>query len=75
MVRIGQEILLDGLKECSFITTSYKIGDTVAGKIGVIGPKRMAYGKVISHINFVKMTVNEQIRRLANGEDENGGIV
>jgi heat-inducible transcriptional repressor len=56
MVRIGQEILLDGLKECSFITTSYKIGDTVAGKIGVIGPKRMAYGKVISHINFVKMT-------------------
>ncbi|NLW11694.1 MAG: heat-inducible transcription repressor HrcA [Clostridiaceae bacterium] len=68
MVRIGQEILLDGLQDCSFITTSYKIGDTVAGRIGVIGPRRMEYGKVISHINFVKMTVNDQIIRLANGE-------
>jgi len=69
MVRIGQEIMLDGLQDCSFITTSYKIGDTVAGRIGVIGPRRMEYGKVISHINFVKMTVNEQIKRLANGEN------
>lgn len=69
MVRIGQEIMLDGLQDCSFITTSYKIGDTVAGRIGVIGPRRMEYGKVISHINFVKMTVNDQIKRLANGEN------
>lgn len=68
MVRIGQEIMLDGLQDCSFITTSYKIGETVAGRIGVIGPRRMTYGKVISHINFVKMTVNDQIRKLANGE-------
>lgn len=69
MVRIGQEIMLDGLQDCSFITTSYRIGDTVAGKIGVIGPRRMEYGKVISHINFVKMTVNDQIKQLANGNN------
>ena len=68
MVRIGQEITLEALQDCSFITTSYKLGDMVAGKIGVIGPKRMTYGKVISHINFVKMTINDQIRSLANGK-------
>jgi len=69
VVRIGQEIMLDGLKDCSFITTAYKIGDVIAGRIGVIGPRRMTYGKVISNISFVKQTLNEQIRRLACGED------
>lgn len=69
MVRIGQEITLEGLQDCSFITTSYRVGDMVAGRIGVIGPKRMTYGKVISHINFVKTTINDQIRCLASGDD------
>lgn len=68
-VRIGQEILLDGLQDCSFVTTTYKMGDYVAGRIGVIGPKRMTYGKVISHISFIKQTLNEQIRSLAAGRD------
>lgn len=69
VVRIGQEIMLEGLKDCSFVTTTYKMGDIIAGRIGVIGPRRMAYGKVISNISFVKQTLNEQIRRLACGED------
>ncbi|MEA4887960.1 MAG: heat-inducible transcriptional repressor HrcA [Clostridiaceae bacterium] len=69
MIRIGQEIMLDGLKDCSFVTTTYKMGDVVAGRIGVIGPRRMAYGRVISHIGFVKQTINDQFRRLARGED------
>lgn len=69
VVRIGQEIMLEALNDCSFITTTYKIGDVVAGRIGVIGPRRMAYGNVISNISFVKQTLNEQIRRLARGED------
>ena len=69
VVRIGQEIMLEGLKDCSFITTTYKIGDIVAGRIGVIGPRRMTYGKVISNISFVKQTLNDHIRRLACGED------
>ena len=66
-VRIGQEILLDGLKDCSFVTTTYKMGDFTAGRIGVIGPRRMAYGKVISNISFVKQTLNNEIRHLAKG--------
>jgi heat-inducible transcriptional repressor len=69
MIRIGQEIALEGLENCSFITTTYKIGDTVAGRIGVIGPRRMSYAKVISNINFVRMNLNDQIRRLSVGID------
>lgn len=64
MIRIGQEITLEGLEECSFITTTYKLGDTVSGNIGIIGPKRMDYSKVISQINFVRKKLNDEIKRL-----------
>jgi heat-inducible transcriptional repressor len=69
MIRIGQEIALDGLQDCSFVTTTYKVGDVIAGRIGVIGPRRMTYNKVISHISFVKQTINGQLRQLARGDE------
>lgn len=65
MVRIGQEIALDGLSDCSFVTTTYRVGETVAGHMGVIGPRRMAYDKVISNINFIKVALDEQMRKIA----------
>lgn len=74
-VRIGQEIMLDGLQDCSFVTTTYKLGDIVAGRIGVIGPKRMTYGKVISHISFVRQTIDENIRALARGNKRTEDII
>ncbi len=69
MIRIGQEIALAGLNECSFVTTSYKIGEKVVGSIGVIGPKRMEYGKVISQINFVRTTVNSEIKKIVKNNN------
>ena len=65
MIRIGQEIALEGLEDCSFITTTYNIGDTLSGNIGVIGPKRMDYSKVISQVNFVRKKLNDEIKRLS----------
>lgn len=70
MIRIGQEIALSGLNDCSFVTTSYKIGGKVVGSIGVLGPKRMEYGKVISQINYVRMAVNSEINRISNNKDK-----
>lgn len=75
MIRIGQEITLDGLEDCSFITTTYKMGESVTGRIGVIGPRRMNYSKVISNIDFVKMTLNDQIRNLAIGKDRMEDVI
>lgn len=64
MIRIGQEIALEGLEDCSFITSTYKLGNDISGNIGIIGPKRMEYAKVISQINFVRKTLNEEIKKL-----------
>jgi heat-inducible transcriptional repressor len=70
MVRIGQEIALEGLSDCSFVTTSYRVGETVAGHMGVIGPRRMAYDKVISNINFIKIALDEQMQKIASSGAE-----
>lgn len=70
VVRIGQEISLDGLEECSFITTTYRLTDRITGRIGVVGPKRMAYGKLISQINFFNRTLTDEIRKIAFGDEE-----
>lgn len=69
-VRIGQEIALDGMEDCSFISTSYRLGDSVRGKIAVVGPKRMLYSKIISDVSFVNQTLNTLIKRLNGGSTE-----
>lgn len=63
-VRIGQEIALEGMEDCSFISTSYRIGDSVSGKIAVIGPKRMLYSKIISDVSFMNRTVSQMLRQM-----------
>ncbi len=59
MIRIGQEIELDGMDACSLVTTTYSLGERLHGRIGVIGPKRMAYDKVIPRISFIRESVKE----------------
>lgn len=44
---IGNEAGYDVLQECSLITSTYEVHGNVLGVMGVIGPKRMAYDKVI----------------------------
>ena len=61
-IRIGQEIGLAGMEDCSFVTTSYRIGEKVSGRIAVVGPKRMQYAQIISEIAFVKKTINHKIQ-------------
>ncbi len=44
---IGEESGYRVLDECSIVTSSYKVNDDVVGVLGVIGPTRMAYDRVI----------------------------
>ena len=68
MIRIGQEIALEGLQDCSFVTTTYRLGDRVIGRIGVVGPRRMEYGRVVSHIGFIRSAIDEFGKRIAGVE-------
>lgn len=60
-ITIGGENSIDEIKDCSLITATYKLdGDTI-GKIGVIGPTRMDYFKVINAVNLLAINLNEII--------------
>jgi len=60
-VQIGNENVMKQIKDCSLVTATYSFGNIVLGTIGVIGPTRMDYAKVISSMNFLKRKLNEEI--------------
>ena len=47
-VYIGNEMPMNGMQNCSVVTATYDLGEGMKGTVGVIGPKRMDYDKVIS---------------------------
>lgn len=46
-VYIGEESPVEAMKDCSVVTATYQIEEGVYGKIGIVGPKRMNYEKVV----------------------------
>ena len=58
-VKIGKEIGIDELSDCSVITTGYKVNGKIAGKVAVLGPTRMGYSKVISVADYIRETLSE----------------
>jgi heat-inducible transcriptional repressor len=47
-VYIGDETSVESMKDCSVVTATYEIEEGVYGKVGIIGPKRMDYEKVVN---------------------------
>ena len=58
-VRIGSENSLAELKDLSLVTTVYKDGDKAIGVLGIIGPKRMEYDRMMGLVNAVSKMLNE----------------
>ena len=60
-VTIGSENEQDELKDCSVVTATYRMGDQSMpmGTLGVIGPTRMNYGKVISVLEYMRRSLGE----------------
>lgn len=70
MIKIGSEIGIAGLESCSFILSSFDTEPGIQGQLGVIGPKRMKYSKVVSNIDFINLTLTEAFRSLIPGSDD-----
>lgn len=58
-VYIGDENVNKDLKDLSIITFKHKVGNKDMGTIGIIGPKRMNYSKVISIMKYISKKLNE----------------
>ena len=59
-VYIGDESEKEDLKDLSIVTFKHKIGNKDLGTIGIIGPKRMNYSKVISIMKYISKKLNEK---------------
>lgn len=62
-VQIGEELRVRELSDCSVVSATYRLGDRVIGKMGVIGPKRMEYARVVSIMNAVTAFLTESTSR------------
>lgn len=49
-VYIGNESPIQTMKDCSVVTATYELGEGIKGTVGIIGPKRMDYEKVMDSL-------------------------
>ena len=63
-IHIGRELKSNNLIECSIVTRGYKVRGKTSGRVGVIGPKRMLYDKVIPTIELLADTVTNILDRM-----------
>lgn len=61
-VYIGSETPVQAMKDCSVVTATYELEDGFKGTIGIIGPKRMDYEKVVETLRNVKEQVSESFK-------------
>lgn len=59
-IYIGEENEKDELKDFSVVTFKHKVSNKDMGTIGIIGPKRMDYAKVISVMKYISKKLNEK---------------
>lgn len=71
-IRIGSENSESGLDDCSIITSRYKIGDSMEGVIGLIGPVRMDYKKAVSVIKSTTDLLSKRMTELTDSTKGSG---
>jgi heat-inducible transcriptional repressor len=52
-VKIGTENELSTMQDCTIVTSPYSFTNNVVGGIGIVGPTRMEYARVISIVDYV----------------------
>ncbi len=63
-VRIGQENSVEAINNCSLITATYSLDGQILGSIGVLGPTRMDYARIISLLDRFSKDLEKSMQRL-----------
>ncbi len=62
-VYIGNETPISSMKDCSVVTATYELSDGMKGAIGIIGPKRMDYEKVVESLKSLKTQLDSVYKK------------
>lgn len=68
-IYIGNETPVQTMKDCSVVTATYELEDGLKGTIGVIGPKRMDYEKVVETLKSVKHQLSNVYKKNNANDD------
>lgn len=63
-VRIGSENLIKEMQNLSVVSSTYQLADRTVGVLGILGPKRMEYPKMIALVDYVSQLVNHFLKDL-----------
>jgi heat-inducible transcriptional repressor len=63
-VKIGSENKRPELRSISLVSSTYKIGDNAMGVLGILGPRRMEYARMMSLVEGVARIVNQMLTRM-----------
>ena len=63
-VHIGRENRSSALTQCSIITANYRIRGDAAGTVGVIGPMRMLYRRLVPMVDYLAKAMTNFLNRL-----------
>lgn len=66
-VKIGSENDHEAIRDCTLITATFKIDGENAGTLGIIGPKRMNYSKVISLMDVLSKDMAVKLKQFSGG--------
>lgn len=66
-VRIGGEMSDKQMQECSIVIGTYRLGDEPIGSIGVLGPTRMEYARVVTIVEYMTKNLSLVMQRLVKG--------
>ena len=58
-IRIGNENEMEALKDCSLVTATYRVGSSASGTLGIIGPTRMNYRRVVTMMEYMGNVISK----------------
>ncbi len=62
-VYIGNESPIQTMKDCSVVTATYELGEGIKGTVGIIGPKRMDYEKVMDSLKLLTTQLDDMMKK------------
>ena len=62
-VYIGEEVKLQSMRDCSVVTATYELEEGMRGTIGIIGPKRMDYDKVVGTLKNLRHQLDDLYKK------------
>ncbi|VBB06101.1 heat-inducible transcription repressor hrca c-terminal [Lucifera butyrica] len=63
VVTIGQENKYSGIRECSVVQAMYRVDGKIVGKVAILGPTRMEYGKIMAVLEFMHSQLEEILQK------------